>query len=369
MNQEIEEVTNKPFHLVVYHIGGGDGSFGLTDVIPEIFPDNVLLVEFEIRSNEADQIKLKKYREDWPAVVSVARCVGGQQKETLFNINKYPLSSSLLESSELVADEDPGFDVRGGATWGLNTELERKINVKTFSLPDIIKEFDLPLPDFLSIDAQGIELDILRGSEDLFEKSILGTFIEAEFFEIYSGQGLFHEQMEFYLGHGLRLVETCYIQRWHPGPRMLGRAFETVTEALAIRFFNPLLKEPSHSLWGAQALKNLSDAKLVKLMGIARAFELYSYLGSLGRYVIEERPEAQALLAKAPKPLSDAIDFSLFIRDNLPGYREDRDFFLDMKFDRKSLKFHKLSIWDKFKKQFRRGTRSLHRRVEKAVDF
>ena len=129
MKKEFEAVINKPFHLVVYHIGGGDGSFGLTDLIPKVFPDNVLLVEFEIRSNDSDPLTLKKYREDWPSVVSVARCVAGAKRETLFNVNKYPLSSSLLEPSELVANEDPGYDARGGANWELNTAIDEKISV------------------------------------------------------------------------------------------------------------------------------------------------------------------------------------------------------------------------------------------------
>jgi FkbM family methyltransferase len=369
MKREFEEVIDKPFHLVVYHIGGGDGSFGMTDLIPKIFPDNVLLVEFEIRSHDADPLTMKKYREDWPSVVSVARCVAGEERETLFNVNKYPLSSSLLEPSELVADEDPGFDIRGGATWGLNTAIDKKISVRTFSLPQIIKEFDLPLPDFLSIDAQGMELDILRGAEELFEKSILGTFTEGEFFEIYSGQGLFHEQMEFYLNNGFRLVEPFDILYHHTGPRMVGRAFATVTEGLFIRFFNTHLNESPSSLWGVSALKKISDAKLVKLMGIARAFELYSYLGTLGMYVMNERPGAQALLSKAPKSLSDSLNFSMFIKNEMAAYRNDRNFFLNLKFDRDALQFNRLSIWDRFKKQIRRVTRSLHRRTEKTINF
>ena len=150
---------------------------------------------------------------------------------------------------------------------------------------------------------------------------------------------------------------------------MLGRAFATVTEALSVRFFNTHIKESSDSLWGGAALKNLSDARLVKLMGIARAFELYSYLGTLGRYVLKERPGAQALLTKAPKSLSDSLDFSMFVKNEMAAYRNDRDFFLNLKFDRDALRFKRLSIWDRFKKQIRRVTRSLHRRAEKTINF
>ena len=185
MLKEVDEILLKPFNLVVYHIGGGDGRFGLVERLTELFGENVLLIEFEIRSDDAEALTLKQYRKDFPPVISVSRCVGGGEREATFRINKYPLSSSLLRPSPLVLHEDGGFGKAHGATWSENTALDREIKVKTCSLSQIIKEFDLPPPDFLSIDAQGVELDILRGAKKHFEETILGAITEAEFFEIY----------------------------------------------------------------------------------------------------------------------------------------------------------------------------------------
>ncbi len=357
MVELIKEVVDQTFHLVVYHIGGGDGRFGLVERLTRLYGKDVLLIEFEIRSDDDTPITIKKYREDLPAVVSVSRCVSGSEREAKFYINKYPLSSSLLKPSSLVLREDGGFGQNHGATWLENTALDREITVKTFTLAQIIEEFSLPPPDFLSIDAQGVELDILFGAKRFFETSVLGAFTEAEFFEIYEGQKLFHEQLEFYLSRGFRLVEPTNIQRWHPNARMPGRGFATVTEALFVRFLSPQIGETWNELWGLGGLQSLSDQQLVKLIAIARAFDLYSYVGLLGGYVLDERPGARELLKEAPASLSAALIFSSFVKEHLNDHGEDRNYFLNLDFDPESLRFDSkkpLGVWTRLGRKLRR---------------
>lgn len=346
---------------MVYHIGGGDGEFGKVEVFQKIFGKHVLFVEFEIRSDDEEALTIKKYKSDGPDVVSIGRCISYEENETSFYINKYPLSSSLFKPTKLIPNEDPGYGPGHGATWGLNTELEREIKVKTWSLPQVIEEFDLPPPDFLSIDAQGAELDILKGAESLFEKSILGTITEGEFFELYDGQGLFHEQLEFYLQHGFRLIDPFKMLRFHSGPRMPGERFLTMAESSFIRFANPTLDQDS--VWGNVALQKMDDKKLIKLLAIARGLGLYSYLATLGAYIIDERPAALEILKSSPKPLVDTIEFSSFVRGHLSNYNKDRDFFLNLNFDEENLRFSTPTSWDKFNRLCGRIWRAIKRRV------
>lgn len=49
----------------------------------------------------------------------------------------------------------------------------------------------MPRPDFLSIDAQGSELDIIKGSGFILDENIIGIMSEEEFHRLYDAQPLF----------------------------------------------------------------------------------------------------------------------------------------------------------------------------------
>ena len=59
--------------------------------------------------------------------------------------------------------------------------------------------------DFVSMDVQGAEYEVMRGGERLFDK-VLGFSLEVHFSEIYEGQMLFSSVHEFCLKKGFRLI-------------------------------------------------------------------------------------------------------------------------------------------------------------------
>jgi hypothetical protein len=76
----------------------------------------------------------------------------------------------------------------------------------TATLDDLIATQDIPSPDFFSLDTQGSELEILRGSpQALF--STLGLVSEAEFLPLYQDQPLSGELTEFLLNSGFILCK------------------------------------------------------------------------------------------------------------------------------------------------------------------
>jgi len=63
--------------------------------------------------------------------------------------------------------------------------------VQTVSLHDYVRDNDIPGPDFIELDTQGTELEILQGAEEQLASSLLGVRVEVEFSPMYRDQPLF----------------------------------------------------------------------------------------------------------------------------------------------------------------------------------
>lgn len=211
--------------LIVYHIGGGDDEIGpITQVCNQF---DYKLITFEALDGT---------------------CVADRVGDSVpFYINKFPLSSGILPPNQKYAGE-----VHHEISWGDNTELDRKIVLKTTTIDELAKTN--PQPDVLSIDCQGAELRILWGAAETL-KQTLCVIAEVEFVPIYLGQHLFHEQMGFLLPYRFRLMELFSMQYWHPHERF-GNGSLSVAEAC----------------WLRDDYENLTGAQLETLAKIAAGF-------------------------------------------------------------------------------------------------
>ena len=325
MDPKVQELLSKPFHFVVYHVGGGDGAIGPSGCILRSLPGHVLLVVFEIRADNSEPVVLSSNALTGAPMVSVNRGVDTKRATRPFYINKFPLSSSLLKSAPIARDEDPGYPFVH--RWSQNTELDREVSVPVSPIDEIIEEFKLPLPDFLSIDAQGAELNILTGAKRALSQTIMGAISEVEFSEIYARQPLFDDQMSLYSRHGMRLVEIYNPQRWHPGPRMPGQAFLTVGEALFIKYAHAFEEGEERPARAFVELKDMSGMQLLKLMAVAHSFNMLSYVTKLGQFVLLHRPEVESI-ANAVPLLKECLALATFATLNHERYQEDKTFFL-----------------------------------------
>jgi FkbM family methyltransferase len=68
--------------------------------------------------------------------------------------------------------------------------------------------------DFLKIDTQGAELQILQGSRHALEASILGGVVETWTVPVHQGQGLTHEVMALMQGHGFIICQIETAAAW-----------------------------------------------------------------------------------------------------------------------------------------------------------
>ncbi|MDD4891833.1 MAG: FkbM family methyltransferase [Phycisphaerae bacterium] len=75
----------------------------------------------------------------------------------------------------------------------------REVPVETILLDDL----SLPPVDFMQIDVQGGELEILKGAERTME-SVLCAIVEVSNVEVYEGQSLWPQVDEWFIAHGFR---------------------------------------------------------------------------------------------------------------------------------------------------------------------
>ncbi len=92
--------------------------------------------------------------------------------------------------------------------------LERTVTLEAVRLDDVVVKDKLSAPDFLKLDTQGSELDILRGSSRTLAETSL-VEVEVEFYPMYKGQPLFADVDAFLRSHNFELLylNRCFQQR------------------------------------------------------------------------------------------------------------------------------------------------------------
>ena len=118
-----------------------------------------------------------------------------------FNIYKEPGHSSIY---------DPGERYQAFFAGDGHFAVDRRVEVETVSLDAACARESLPAADFLKIDTQGSELDILRGAEQSLKAAAM-VELEVEFVEVYKGQPLFHDVSQFMADRGFELL---YLNRF-----------------------------------------------------------------------------------------------------------------------------------------------------------
>tara|TARA_B100000674_G_scaffold495476_1_gene523047 strand:- start:44 stop:1024 length:981 start_codon:yes stop_codon:yes gene_type:complete len=118
------------------------------------------------------------------------------------NILKKPSHSSVLEPNNNFINLYPERNPKG-------FELDHKVSVDAIDLDSL----EMEAKDFMKIDVQGYELNVLRGSEESL-KEILGLEIEIEFSELYKNQCSFEEIKTFLSQYDLDFIDFTSMTRW-----------------------------------------------------------------------------------------------------------------------------------------------------------
>ena len=302
------EIT-KEKDIIIFHVGGGINGIGPVTRLLDMFGNNCVLYVFDARESDSDIDQQENYGKSGVRSVLVNECIGGENKKYNFRINKVGSSSSLYPPSEESLDYHitPWSGSRYIKTWRDNTQLNEIVEVDAITLETFMEREGI-VPDVLSIDAQGAELNIMKGCQE-YINDIFCIVSEVEFEQIYEGQDLFQHHSRFLRTNGFRLADIMNPQRWHPAP-VIGEGFLTVGEALWFKRVNEL------------QIINTSD--FIKCAAIAFSFNRVSFM-----YSILEKCNFEYV-----KSLCNKFHYEYmfkvynFIKDNLQSYENDPKFFM-----------------------------------------
>jgi FkbM family methyltransferase len=121
------------------------------------------------------------------------KAIALQSGSATMSVSRWDVSSSLLPFSQAQHDNFP-----------LTEEASREV-VETVVLDACIGEQDIRGCALLKLDVQGFELTALQGCSVLLER-FQYVYVEASFIELYIGQALATEVLEFLLNRGFKLI-------------------------------------------------------------------------------------------------------------------------------------------------------------------
>jgi hypothetical protein len=85
--------------------------------------------------------------------------------------------------------------------------LVRKETLTVGTLDVALQEMGLTGLDFIKLDTQGSELDLLEGAEATLAGDVFGIEVEVEFTDLYTGQALFPDVHAFLTNHGFEFID------------------------------------------------------------------------------------------------------------------------------------------------------------------
>lgn len=201
--------------LIIHHVGGraGSRSFPILDA----FEKDIVNVLYE-----ADESCVLQVAENWSKQSCLTKvlpyCLSEKNGTTSFNINYDPYTSSIYPMNPRYASfyyKYPGsnFDYVIGDTF----RTIKNVQIPTITLDTVvIQKEEVPSPDYLSIDTQGSELDILKGALECLDTTILAVCSEVSLHQIYEGQPLLGDICLLLSKYDFDLVDVKMFNKLHP---------------------------------------------------------------------------------------------------------------------------------------------------------
>lgn len=173
--------------ISLHHIGGKSGSSGFPVLKP--FEKDMVQVFYDADKDCIQDIIEKNKKHAFESHV-FPYCVGGMNTKASFALNYSPFTSSLLS---LNPDYNDYYTFNGECDHILKEDFRvvKSIDIDIVTLDSILEKNGIQKPDFLSIDTEGSEYEILQGAQELLDKNILGVVVETAFKQLRKDQKLF----------------------------------------------------------------------------------------------------------------------------------------------------------------------------------
>jgi FkbM family methyltransferase len=196
--------------IVLHHVGGRWGNHPFPRL--PAFAGDFVEVLYEADTDAIAAIQ--EAGKDRPSeLIVIPACLADSDGEGLLHIYVNPGLTSLRELSR-------SLDHRYQNTFGVDfdfgndgAKLLQKRKVVTRRLDGLIaaQPAPCPPPDFLSLDVQSGEYEVLQGARDALDHNICGLIVEVEFGEMYVGQRRFQDVYDLLDGAGFDFVRFLAI--------------------------------------------------------------------------------------------------------------------------------------------------------------
>ena len=279
-----DTISDDQLKIRVHHIGG-IGGCGPTEAL-SVFGKDVEWIIYDADESSlaaSDSLQKENY-------TLINKCLGAANSKGTFYNTFDPSASSILPPAPSAARYTL-FSRLGIMIWGEHARIVESVDIETDTLDGLVDNKQVPPVDFLSMDVQGAELDVMNGASSMLKSSIVGIVCEVEFTELYSGQPLFCDIQLRLLKDGFRFCDMFGKGYFNTEPyvkELQGKGFFTYSEAL-------FLKNPS-VLIGDAILGELSSEELaqnvircIKLAAVAVAFDRLGFALEILRRLHEKK--------------------------------------------------------------------------------
>ena len=164
---------------------------------------NLNYILFEPNKSEVKLLQLNKIHYDNYRIYVSA--LGAKKKNLQLNVTKGSYQSSVLKPNFNFINQFPNSD---------RFTITKKIKIKT----RLLDSFKIKNADFIKIDAQGYNYEVLKGSSKTLD-STLGLEIEVEFVDMYSKQKLFGDIDKILTKKNFLFIDFLSLQKWKRNER------------------------------------------------------------------------------------------------------------------------------------------------------
>ena len=216
--------------------------------IIEYFPSSEI-IGFEIEKEVCDQMNSKAAK----GTRYFPFALGENNEKRKLYITENPMCTSLYKPNENLANLYHELQYMN---------LKKETEIETITLDSFVDEHSIDVIDFIKIDVQGAELDILKGSKKLLN-NVLKIECEVEFIPLYYDQPLFGDIAKFLSQYNFMFNKFLGLSGRTLKPLIANRDKTSAsqhmwTDAIFIQHINKI--------------QNLNDEKLLKLSVLAAIY-------------------------------------------------------------------------------------------------
>jgi FkbM family methyltransferase len=172
----------------------------------QIFAPNLSIYGFDADADACDEAnaELDARQINWKEI-HIPLALGKAIEERTLYVTKAPMCSSLYPPNEPYLARFAGLPEL--------VNLDFSFEVDTTTLDNFCQEEKINEIDFLQIDVQGADLDVLEGARNILSSGTLAIQIEVEFSHLYTNQPLFADVDTFLRNHDFTLFDLTQSYR------------------------------------------------------------------------------------------------------------------------------------------------------------